>query len=386
MEQSFNDINDQTTMAAEVSVQDTGGIVVPAENAAEHVENMVVSEEVIYTEVVETPVQDDAAAQEEGSGSYGGFLLGAVLLIAACAVAFYILRQNGMLYQIQNGMLYQMLAKLKRPGGGKPSNNAFPVTETIDPVRDYKGPTLDVGMAQTIGDRPNQQDAMYSSEWKERQVLATRGFLAAVADGIGGLERGDIASTTAMKTMRSRFASNLPFGELSDRLLDLAAAAHNEVLALNQKSTSRCGTTLVSLLISDWKMVFLSVGDSRIYLYRSGAFLQLNREHTNGLTHQEQRAFNPAAENALGNPAALTSCLGKENLKLIDRSVRPITLLPGDRLVLMSDGVFGTLADEELLGFMQLPSQTAAESIIQAVENKKKKHQDNASVMIVHVE
>ena len=227
---------------------------------------------------------------------------------------------------------------------------------------------------------------MYLSDWKDASVLATRGVLAAVADGIGGLNDGDVASNTAMRTMRSHFASDPPYGSLSDRLLDLAAAAQKEVLELNRKGGGKCGSTLVSVLISGWQMVFLSIGDSRIYLCRSGAFLQLNREHNYGPAQQEQQALDQAPEHGSGKAAALTSFVGKENLKLIDRCVRPINLLPGDRLVLMSDGVYGTLPDEEMLGFMRMPPDEAAKAIIQAVEGKKKKNQDNASVLVVHVQ
>lgn len=249
----------------------------------------------------------------------------------------------------------------------------------------YRGPQIMVGGAQTVGARKNQQDAMYYSDCRNGQALATRGLLAAVADGIGGLADGDIASSSAMQMMRSRFLTDNPLGSLSERLLELAAAAQEEVLRKNRTMGTRSGSTLVSVLIFGGKMVYLSIGDSRICLYRAGGLLQLNREHNLGRTQAEEDALGKSRSHASGKASALTSYLGKEDLRLIDRSIRPMELVPGDRIVLMSDGVFGTLSDAEICSCLALPPDEAAKAIVREVDHKNKKYQDNASVLVIGI-
>ena len=61
-------------------------------------------------------------------------------------------------------------------------------------------------------------------------------------------------------------------------------------------------------------------------------------------------------------------------------------LIRGDRILLLSDGVFGTLSDDELISMMDLPPQAAAEAAVQAVDAKRREHQDNATIVIVEIE
>ena len=67
----------------------------------------------------------------------------------------------------------------------------------------------------------------------------------------------------------------------------------------------------------------------------------------------------------------------------IDRNTQPLRLIHGDRILLMTDGVFGTLSEDELIQCMRCTVQEAAERIIAAVEEKNMTHQDNATVVIV---
>ena len=85
-------------------------------------------------------------------------------------------------------------------------------------------------MAQTIGKREQQQDSLYCSNWKDPNALLTRGLLAAVADGIGGLQDGNLASQNAMQAVRTVFLESSGGESPSDRLLSCAAAAQKSVL------------------------------------------------------------------------------------------------------------------------------------------------------------
>lgn len=241
------------------------------------------------------------------------------------------------------------------------------------------------GMAQTIGKREQQQDSLYCSNWKDPGALLTRGLLAAVADGIGGLKDGNLASQNAMQAVRSTFLEGSPGEPPPDRLLSCAAAAQKSVLKLNE--TSSCGATLVSVLITGRTMHFLSIGDSRIYLYRAGALLQLNREHILRRENEEKETFFGAGETLTRKRAgALTSYLGKSNLTQIDRSLQPMKLLPGDRIALMSDGVFNTLSEQEIIVHLRKNPEAAAREMIQDVDIHDHPSQDNATVVVIGID
>jgi len=152
-------------------------------------------------------------------------------------------------------------------------------------------------------------------------------------------------------------------------------------------SAKQCGSTLVGVLIKERNMAFISVGDSRIALFRAGTLLSLNREHILGREADEASVLNNAPANTdTRKRKALTAFMGKENLKLVDRNITPMRMIRGDRVLLMSDGVFGTLSDDELISIMDLPPQAAADTIVNMVAAKRKEHQDNATIVIVEID
>lgn len=241
-----------------------------------------------------------------------------------------------------------------------------------------------VGYAQWIGRREDQEDALMVSEWKNANVVENRGILAAVADGIGGLDDGQVASQTLMRSFEDGFEQLDPGMSPQGKLLELTAQGQSEVLDINRRG-QRCGTTLVAVLIQEGYLSAISVGDSRIDLYRSGVLLQLNREHVNARVRDEESAFDGAPPVEGRRRAALTSYIGKEDLRELDRTLNPIQLVSGDRVLLMSDGVFGTLSDEQLVALLEQDAQKAADSIIKQVQMQKNQYQDNATVVVVEV-
>lgn len=258
-----------------------------------------------------------------------------------------------------------------------------PETEASDDKGEYVRSCFQVGAAQTVGSRSNQEDSYCISPWKDAEIVSRQGLLAAVADGVGGMSNGEVASTTLMQTFSETFGSLSPELTAQQKLLELTSKGQQAVLRLNREG-SHCGTTLVALLIENGYLSTLSVGDSRICLYRGGGLLQLNREHVLGRESDEYQALHFTEEEADERKRRLiTSYIGKDGLKLIDRTLNPIRLISGDRILLMSDGVFGTLTDDEMIALLNKEPQEAAQAIIQAVEDHRKPYQDNATVVIV---
>lgn len=250
-----------------------------------------------------------------------------------------------------------------------------------------KHPHFDIGRAATIGGRKEQQDSLYCSNWRDDAVLNQRGLMVAVADGIGGLADGSLASTTAMRAIMNSFVQGVFSSRGSKKLLSLVAAAQRDVLNLNQ-SGHQCGCTLVGVLIENWDLYLASVGDSRIYLYRGGGLLVLNRAHTLQVENEERIAVaqEDVPPETLRRGKAITSYLGKANLRLIDRTVHPLRLLPGDKIALMSDGIFGTLDENEIAAALRKKPEEAARAMVASIDARHDPRQDNATVVVIAVE
>ncbi len=268
------------------------------------------------------------------------------------------------------------IAKAQRPIG---SVSATMAAEDSQAQSQYS-----VGCAQWIGKREDQEDALMVSEWRNANAVASRGILAAVADGIGGLDDGQIASQTLMRSFEDGFEQLESELSPQGKLLELTAQGQRKVLDINRRGR-RCGTTLVAVLIQDGYLSTISVGDSRIVLYRSGILLQLNREHVNARVRDEETAFGGATPVEGRRRAALTSYIGKEDLRELDRTLNPTRLISGDRVLLMSDGVFGILSDDQLVAVLEQDAQKAADSIISQVQKQKNQYQDNATVVVIEV-
>lgn len=238
-----------------------------------------------------------------------------------------------------------------------------------------------IGSAQTIGKRQVQEDSFLTSDLSN-QEWQRRGLIAAVADGVGGLGNGQVASTTAMRTLIAHYnaiaSSDLP---AEKKLLQLMAHAHTEVLKVNNSGT-RCASTFICVMVQNMEMSFISLGDSHIYLCRAGGLLQLNRDHVLGHAEDEREVLSlPLTPNARSK--AITSYLGKPDLRLIDRNVTPIRLQAGDSLLLMSDGVYGTLSDDEIISCIHGTAQDTAIAIIKAVVAADVQGQDNATCVVI---
>ena len=241
-----------------------------------------------------------------------------------------------------------------------------------------------VGKLHAQGARSSQQDSFSVSQ---AELYPSHGLLAAVADGMGGLADGDRVSQEAVRAVMSSFLE-LPRGEAPQtgllRLLADANGAVNRLLGFDR--LGQCGSTLLLGLVRDGAFHFLSVGDSRIYLWREGALIQLNREHV-FRRDLELRAVNGEGSlaEAQTHPkaAGLTSFLGMGQLRHIDLPDTPVEIRPGDRFALLSDGVYNALSSAELAGALALGAQEAADELGRLIEARAWPGQDNYTAVII---
>lgn len=228
--------------------------------------------------------------------------------------------------------------------------------------------------------RPHNED--FIGHWIPRnpQQGRNRGWTFALADGVGGLNHGEVASQLAVESVLAEF-SKPPAGENPSTLLASAVKAANT--RVFQDGHGAMATTLVACTLRFDRVTIAHVGDSRCYLIRNRRPKLLTRDHTVindqvrlGLL-SEQEARKAATRNILsrsiGSNLFVAPDISEHNVKA------------GDLLLLCSDGLHGAVPDEEIgrLADSAASLQDAAQQLI-AIANQSDGG-DNVSVQLIRV-
>lgn len=245
------------------------------------------------------------------------------------------------------------------------------------------------GNAQHIGSREQQQDAFGFSDPNDAAARHA-GFLAIVADGMGGLAHGDAASRTAVRAFLKTYRTKAEGEPVPDALLRAAAAANAEVFALSNAlgQAGEMGTTLVAAVLRDGLLYWLSSGDSGLFLFREGELTQLNVPHVYS-RHLDAKAVRGeiSREEALGDPQreALTSYLGLPEIAEIDVTRNGFPLRPSDLILLASDGLFKTLPPRDIAALLggsgAADLQGVCEKLVETALGRQRRGQDNVTVI-----
>jgi PPM family protein phosphatase len=174
----------------------------------------------------------------------------------------------------------------------------------------------------------------------------SRGWLFALADGVGGHDRGEVASHTAVECVLTGFREASP-GESHSALLErLIKVANTSVIDTATSGGVRMATTFVACALRYDRATVAHVGDSRCYLIRSGRANLLTRDHS--VANEQIRLGIVSASEASGSGTRhlLVRSLGAELFVNVD--VQEHQVLRGDVLVLCSDGLHGSVRGSEI--------------------------------------
>ena len=205
--------------------------------------------------------------------------------------------------------------------------------------------------------------------------------LWAVADGAGGHQRGDYASERIIAVL-GEVAPAASAALLIDDVRACLGRVNRELLA---KATDIgpgaliCSTVSV-VLIADARVCCLWAGDSRCYLLRAGGLRQISHDHSyvQDLVDRGEIGPEAAADHPLAN--IVTNLLGAEHRLTLEE--RWDQLVPGDTLLLCSDGLCRALADPEIAAILRdHPVEAAADRLIEAAVLRSAK--DNVSVVVI---
>ena len=205
-------------------------------------------------------------------------------------------------------------------------------------------------VSDAAGRTENQDVAAALAIGENGSAGASENFLLVVADGMGGHPAGDVASQIAMNALIEAFPA-LPDGDLGLALKQAYRRANEAVFQAGEVEPIHAGmgTTMTSALIHGKYATIANVGDSRAYLLRGDGLTQVTRDHT--VVSDEVAQGRITAEAARSDPRRnrLTHAIGTHP-KLDNKlpSIFELTLLPGDRLLLCSDGLYDVLDDVDI--------------------------------------
>ena len=235
---------------------------------------------------------------------------------------------------------------------------------------------------QYIGTREDQEDTILT-------LTQTDQILTCLADGIGGLEFGEIASALSCQTI---LKSYLTAGKIdSDFLLNAFNQADRNVQSFTKKENLKgSGCTLITVCIIKNEMFYCSIGDSSLFLYRDRKLKRINRQHNYKLYLDDllfnQKISNFDYQNNLNKKDVVISYIGKGDISLIDYNKEAFLLKPGDVIIMCSDGVFNALDENILLEVVNKNQNPATinTSVMNLIKIKRNIKQDNSSIVSIY--
>lgn len=245
--------------------------------------------------------------------------------------------------------------------------------------------TLNISASSRTGCvRENNEDMLLIGEWYIRngkmsttiQTFDSDRYLLALADGMGGHNSGEVASSEALHNLQFFFndiPGSLKPGDFTETIFEWLGSINNiiESKGLVEPQYKGMGTTLVAIAYYDKEFYWMNCGDSRLYRLHDGVLQQLTTDHSlSNLLGEE------------GHSNIITNCIGGGcKNSFIDLVKFTEDVLPGDTFLLCSDGLSDMLSDEEIC--QKLIDGYNADELCQDAETAG--GFDNVSVIVVKV-
>jgi serine/threonine protein phosphatase PrpC len=191
--------------------------------------------------------------------------------------------------------------------------------------------------------------------------------LFALADGMGGHPEGEVASQLALQTMAALFQRDAK-PTLADPLRflhDAIIAGHHQLLryATEKALMDTPRTTIVACVLQGDAAYWAHCGDSRLYMVRDGKLIARTRDHSYSELQETLAHVVPMGEKF--NRNVLFTCLGSPGKPVVD-TAGPLLLHSGDRVLLCSDGLWGSVSDAEIA--TELAQRTISDAVPELVE------------------
>src|SRR5271163_331307 len=212
--------------------------------------------------------------------------------------------------------------------------------------------------------RKNNEDCVGSFEPPSETERRTRGYVLALADGVGGQARGEVANQIIWKMFN---AANL--------------AIYDD--AMKNPSAGKMATTLLVSIFRNNELTVGHVGDCRLYLFQEGRLRRLTNDHSYagvqlklGLITVEEAKNSP-------NRSLLTRSVGQDPMIRVD--YHRVVLNRGDRILQCTDGLYSCVTEGEIFNAVsKLEPEAACKELVGLAERRM--GEDNISCQIAHVD
>ena len=215
------------------------------------------------------------------------------------------------------------------------------------------------------GGRQLNEDRMGYSYTRSSGILL-------LADGMGGHPEGEVAAQLALQAISAMYQkqANPEITDVAAFLTSAVMAAHRQIIkyAIEKGMLDTPRTTVVAVVVQDGTAHWVHCGDSRLYLVRGGKLVTRTRDHS----YMEQPPIGQSASKAAErmNRNILFTCLGSPTKPVFDIS-GPIPLQQGDKILLCSDGLWGSLDDDDIV--RQLSGKPVGQAVPDLVESALQK-------------
>lgn len=256
-------------------------------------------------------------------------------------------------------------------------------TRRIDP-----SPMLDIEFAERtdVGRvRDHNEDCLGYAVPATPAQVRTHGWMFVLADGVGGHEKGEVASRTAVDSIVAGFhkaKDGESHSTLLQRLVQQANTSVFEAAVTGGRSSAGMATTIVACALRYDRVSIAHVGDSRCYLIRNGKAAQVTRDHT--VANEQVRMGLVAGQEVSGQTSHILSrSLGTELIANVDTDDHQI--FPGDVLLQCSDGLHGEVEASEMAAVCSQGQdlQQAAERLVALANDRG--GGDNVSVQLIRI-
>lgn len=204
--------------------------------------------------------------------------------------------------------------------------------------------------------RQSNEDSAISVQPEDARVMASKGALFIVADGLGGHTHGELAGQLAVNTIRDAYYQQ----ESASPLTALRLAIEQANKSLYEKNLAESpqlehnkimGTTCVAAVVRGDTLYVANVGDSRVYIIRGGQARQVSLDHS--VVARLVREGELTREQASDHPDRnkIYRCLGAH--EVVETDTFSEKLQAGDLLLLCTDGLWELIADQDLAGIVQ---------------------------------
>lgn len=210
---------------------------------------------------------------------------------------------------------------------------------------------ITIGSASHIGMEKNENQDYHAYVVPDNGKLNTKGILLALADGMGGMGGGSLASRTAVDALIETYYNDDNSGEVTELLTRAFLKANAEVITKGTQhiETARMGSTLVAVVIKKNKIYYAHVGDSRGYIIYGNDITQFTEDHS--YVNSLVKAGVITAEQAQTHPErhVITRAIGLNSELTVDVSQIDQHIKKNQYILLCCDGLHGVVSNEVIV-------------------------------------